>query len=338
MLPLGCVLLAAASAQVAAAHLELHVGSCGRCSHATIEAARDALRLLRGHRAAGARGARVVIHAGLYPPLRLDPALDSGSPGAPIVYAGYNADNEAAPVVSGGLAIPKASWRPAPGKPGALVADLRELGVTAADLGRLPDNGNGRGEADWNAPKNSVWWGTICEQRNASNQKAMLYHQPAIGVVGAHLARHPNLDPSTGRWSFLHGTAPYVGRDGGRGIAGLEVAANDSGRVLGWVDKEEAAFLHGYWVADWEDTTVRINATNASAGAVLWAAGTEGPQAGRNPRYLGVNLLCELDSPNEYHISRAGVVTFMPAASEMPTAAPCRTLPPSPQGTSMLGR
>jgi hypothetical protein len=313
--------------------LELHVGSCRRCSHTSIHDARDAVRRFRQEQqaqqaqqaqqqprvAATAVGeVRVVVHEGTYPPLQLDADLDSGTAVSPTVFVGHNRDGETAPVISAGVAVPRAAWKPAATGRGVLTADLTQLGVTAADLGRLPPNGNARGEADWITPKGSQWWGTLCEQRNASFAKAMLFHESALDtIVGTHLARFPNVDPATGHWQFLHGVGPVAalgpnGRPSSH-VIGLEVNANDSARVLGWVKTEEAPFLHGYWVADWEDAVVALNSTNASANAVLWSAGADGPQPKRNPRFFGLNLLSEIDAPNEYFISRAGVVSFLPA-------------------------
>jgi hypothetical protein len=280
--------------------VELHVGRCAQCTHATIDSARDAVRALRarrqqlGQQQQPAGGVRVVVHEGIYSPLVLDAQLDSGRAGSPTEYVGYNLDGEAVPVVSAGLEVPKSSWRPAPGKPpGVLVADLTELGLSADDLGQLPQNGNARGEADWIEPRASVWWGTICEQRNASNQKAMLFHQGAVGTVGAHLARFPNLDQPSGHWKWLHGIgrAAATGRDssGKAATLGMELNVTDSARVQSWVASEEAAFIHGYWMFDWEDTIVRVNGTNTSDPehpTVLWAAGADGPQPNRNPRYV----------------------------------------------------
>ena len=302
--------------------VELHVGSCELCAHRHLHSARDAVREFRdrqrrdGLRTAGA--VRVTLHEGTYPPLELDPALDSGLPDSPTEYVGHNLDGESPPVVSAGVEVPKDLWKPTTANPGVVLADLKAVGFTAHDLGRLPDNGNARGEAAWIEPYNSVWWGTICEQRNASNQKAMLFHQGAVGSVGTHLSRYPNIDQKTGRWSWLHGVGPTTTRrpdsSGKSGAVGLEINANDSARVLGWVQNEEAPYLHGYWVADWEDTVARIDKGNESLDhpAVYWAAGADGPQPGHSPRYIGFNLLSELDAKNEYFISAAGAVHFLP--------------------------
>ena len=271
------------------AGMELHVGSCTRCTYSDIHAARDTVRRFRSSGHGGE--VRVVVHEGRYPALMLDPELDSGSAGSGTVYVGHNQGGEAVPIISAGVEVPKAAWTPAVGQyaEGVLVADLAKLGFTQTDLGHLPINGNARAPHGTEPNQTAVWWGTVCEQRNTSTgHKAMLSHQSAVGVVGAHLARFPNIDGATGHWKFLHGVGPGH-TNGSKGDAdGLVLNANDTTRVLRWVAKEEAAYLHGYWIADWEDATVLINASDLSANSVYWAAGTAGPQPGHNPRYLGI--------------------------------------------------
>jgi hypothetical protein len=102
--------------------------------------------------------------------------------------------------------------------------------------------------------------------------------------------RYPNIEARTGRWQFLHAQGVTKG--------GITPPKNETVRVLKWATADDA-HLHGYWAWDWADTVVAINQTNTSAGAVLWAVGDDGPQARPNARFIGVNLLSELDVPNE---------------------------------------
>ena len=115
--------------------LELHVGSCRRCSHTSIHDARDAVRRFRQEQqaqqqprvAATAVGeVRVVVHEGTYPPLQLDADLDSGTAVSPTVFVGHNRDGEKAPVISAGVAVPRAAWKPAATGRGVLTADLTQ--------------------------------------------------------------------------------------------------------------------------------------------------------------------------------------------------------------------
>lgn len=153
----------------------LHVGRCAVCEHATIDAARDALRAIRHRSGATAAGGTVVVHEGTYAPLQLDPVQDSGASAAhPIVYRGHGADGEAAPVISAGIPVPASAWKPAAGMAsGVLEASLLALGFTRADFGALPDNG-----------------GTIDACDQLTLQKMQLFHEDAIGSVGPHLARY----------------------------------------------------------------------------------------------------------------------------------------------------
>lgn len=91
----------------------------------------------------------------------------------------------------------------------------------------------------------------------------------------------------------------------------------DRERVLGWIDNkhEEAPFLHGYWSWDWADSIARINGTSSDTSSVLWAAdGADAPVAKPNARYIGLNLLSELDVPGEYYISeRTSKLFYLPS-------------------------
>ena len=182
---------------------------------------------------------RIVVHAGVYPPFTLDAMLDSGDARTTIEIAG--ADGEIPPIVSAGLPLPAASWSAASGpgfKPGTLVTDLTKAGISPAQLGSLPDNGNAQNMSDthW-----VVYWGLVCEQQKL--QKVQLFHGGAPSrAVPPHLARFPNVDPATGRWRFLHANDTYRPRGGP--VTGLVPPSNVSARVLGWATAEDA-HLHG---------------------------------------------------------------------------------------------
>ena len=126
------VLQLAADGAPAAAALELHVDP----SHGpfySVASARDHLRTLRD--AAGrlpAGGARVLLHGGTHAPFVLDPLLDSGSAGSPVVYAAFG-DGPA--VVSGGVELPASAFTAAAGKPGQYEVDLAKFGLGPADFG-----------------------------------------------------------------------------------------------------------------------------------------------------------------------------------------------------------
>ena len=109
---------------------------------ATIEAARDHLRVLRASGGGGGHQGRyrVMIGAGTYSPLELQ-AQDSGSPGLPVVYEADRAHGAA--VVSGGVQVPKSAFEPWAGHPGVVKADLAALGL---DYGSITAGGGCGGD------------------------------------------------------------------------------------------------------------------------------------------------------------------------------------------------
>ena len=93
----------------------------------SITDARDALRRMP----LPVGGAVVNIGCGVHAPLQLT-AADSGSAAAPITYRGATgADGEPCALVSAGMAIPSAAFRPCrPARRGVVVANLSSLGMS----------------------------------------------------------------------------------------------------------------------------------------------------------------------------------------------------------------
>ena len=244
----------------------------------SVAAARDALRLLRSATESG--GATVLLHEGVHAPFALDASLDSGTPDFPIRYGAPPGANA---VVSAGVQVPKSAWTAWAGHPHVLTADLAALGLS--DFGALPKSG---GQID------------SCNQ--LSGGKMQLFHNASAMV----LARYPNVAPD-GDWRFLYVTAGT--KDG----FSIEKGANAT-RVLRWA-KEEAPFVHGYWSWDWADSIQSmVGATqDASSGSV--SVSLPPPQVSKkHARFFGVNLLSELDVPNEFFIDSKGKIYYYPAA------------------------
>ena len=297
-------------------------------------------------------GWTVIVHSGRYDPMVLDPILDSGlSAEQPVRYMSAAAAAAAAAVVesddgvrvsklndttaslsqpvivSAGVPIPASAWQPAGPShaPGVFVANLSAIGLGPDNIGMLPDVG-----------------ATIdgCDQAKAKVMQ--LYHRETIGNFGPHLARYPNRDQSTGNWRFLHalgssssnGTASSSGdmgggSGGGQQHGGITVAEADRPRVLAWAKREAAPYVQGYWEYDWSDQVMRVG--NATDTALLWAAATTtaGPVPKKNARYLGLNLLSELDAPGEYYIDAVEArVYYLPigGAASLAAEAPVVTL------------
>jgi hypothetical protein len=149
----------------------------------------------------------------------------------------------------------------------------------------------------------------------------------------------PTPPPDGINWLFLHAKDQALGPDGTTPV-GLVPADADAARVVGWM-KEEAAYVHGYWEWDWADgiTHVRSGQTTAGSdstsnakpakatvagtlrddaadsGAILYWATNVTQSLKPNARYVGLNLLSELDVAGEYHVSRAtGLLHYLPAA------------------------
>ena len=270
--------------------IELHVNpSTG--PFFSVDAARDHLRTLRdGDGRLPSGGARVWLHGGRHAPFILDPARDSGAPRAPITYAAFG-DGPA--VVSGGVQVPANAFTAAAGKPGVFTADLQKLGLEPTDFGSLPDVGD-----------------TIhmCDQ--LTHRKMQLFHEGTRTI----LARFPNL-LENGDWQFLHAA------NGGNASFTFS-GANGNDRVLAW-QKEESPYAQGYWAWDWADGILKITSIEPNHhdhgkqaykhNISISTAGPAGPGK-RNARWIGLNLLSELDAVGEYYISKAGVLSYMPAS------------------------
>ena len=270
--------------------LELHVDPSSGPFYSVADA-RDHLRTLRdaaGHLPAG--GARVLLHGGTHTPFVLDPVLDSGAAGSPVTYAAFG-DGPA--VVSGGVELPASAFTAAAGKPGQYEVDLTKFGLGPADFGSLPDVGD-----------------TIhlCSQLSPTHLKMQFFHPG----TRTYLARYPNLLPN-GDWQFMHAA--------GGGTNGFTISGSNGGnRVLGWA-KEEAPYAHGYWSWDWADGILKITGVQpnhndhgkqASKHNISVSTAPLQQPAKSHARWVGINLLSELDTVGEFYISKAGVLTYMP--------------------------
>lgn len=138
----------------------------------------------------------------------------------------------------------------------------------------------------------------MCDQ--LTHLKMQLWH---VGESRTYLARHPNLKPN-GDWEFMH--AVTGGNDG------FVVNPADNSRVLSWADEEDA-FCHGYWSWDWADGIMSISGVSEANGTVkISTAGPAGPGK-TNARWIGLNILKELDAVGEYYISKNGLLYYMPS-------------------------
>jgi hypothetical protein len=315
-LVLCCILaLAASGAGESEVPVVLHVASAEQLAASkaadndpdpslfrSVEAARDKLRSLQPL----AGGAMVLLHEGTHAPFVLDGDLDSGRAGAPVVYAA--APGETA-TVSGGVTVPAAAFKPFAGgaAAGVMSANLGQLGITPAMLGGME---TGEGSMDFG---------------ECQHDKAELF----FGGKAMVLARFPNQAPD-GSWRFLYadlppGAAPWVPIVPNYSFL-MKLGANAT-RITNWAKAGGSAWMHGYWDYDWADSYRKLDSVvPVTFKGEQYINVSFIPDAGppttphlqvvkNNARFIGVNLLCELDTKGEYYIDeKAQMLYFLPPA------------------------
>eukprot|EP01047_Picozoa_sp_COSAG01_P045438 COSAG01_NODE_4184_length_5261_cov_27.557342_2_plen_662_part_00 len=259
----------------------------------TLERARSALAEWRAHLGDAQTGElRVLLRQGTYAPLRLR-ASDGGSSAASVVtWAAYPGEQ---PVISAGFRVPASAVKTVsnPKRPGTTVQHvaLSKLGFTPSEYGAL---GSG--------PKVD----------GCANRKMEAH----FGAKALRLARYPN--PFTnGTWRWLYVDSPvgwtpsckHQSRTAppcGASKQDFVWAAVDSAHVRRWVGETDP-WLHGYFQYDWYDTIGRISAIKPGNSTINIDPAT--PTYGTRPiqkgaRWLGLNLLSELDAESEYWLDR----------------------------------
>ena len=255
---------------------------------ATLERARDAIRLLEG-------GATVWVRDGVYP-RNASFALvaeDSGTAQAPITYRACA--GEQVQFLGG---CPVTNWQPVTdpvilgrldpaARAHVVQADLNALGIT--DLGQLRSRGFGRPIAP-------------------AHLELFFDGQPMT------LARYPNQDAAD---PYVHiADLPadsdrfmehkrWVSRNQERFIY-------DDDRPKRW-QKTDDIWMHGYWTWDWANSYEQISTidTDARLIATHEPHGVYGYSKGQHYYYL--NILEELDSPGEFYLDRdTGILYFWP--------------------------
>ena len=215
----------------------------------------------------------------MHAPFALEGALDSGSAASPVTYAAIPGSGPV--IVSGGVAVPASAFAAA-GQPGVFRADLTRLGVTPMDLGSYPSVG---------------------ETVDGCDQLQYLKMQMWHDSTRTFLARYPNLQ-ANGDWAFLNAASGSA--------SGFSVQAADQARVMRWVS-EEAPYVHGYWDWDWADQILGVTNISSIKGVVTVSTAAAAGVGKTNARWVGLNLLSELDAVGEYYISKSGVLSYMPS-------------------------
>lgn len=261
---------------------------------ATLEKARDAVRLLKKPGPLPAGGVSIIIDGGVYTcsgTLQLT-AEDSGTNDTPISYK--NSPGEEVQFF-GGKRI--TGFEPVTDqavlnridkeyRDKILQADLKKQGIT--DYGEInPLNG----------------------------KRIELYFQNKFMTI----ARYPNegwlkiVDvPQTGNLVFP-GVAPHtrfgmpVGRHYGR-------FTYDGDRPKRWT-KTNDIWMHGYWTWDWSDEYLKVKSIDTEKREIYPAEPHHYHGYTKEQRYYFLNVLEELDAPGEWYIDvEKGILYFLPPA------------------------
>lgn len=284
---------------------EFHVASGGSDANpgsrskpfATLEAARDAVRILSARKGLPSRGATVWIHPGDHrreAALELGP-LDSGGPGAPVNWRAWRSDSVR---LLGGIALPmgpRGGWRtvtdpevlarlPAETRGRVWVCDLRALGIT--EYGALQSRGF---------------------SRPTTPAHSELFH----GGRPMTLARWPNAPGHEKIAGFPAGTGK--GDDHGGSVGELPGGFHFEGdRPLRWKDRSDL-WIHGYWAWDWANSYEKVAELDPARRWIRTEAphGLYGFRTGQRFHFL--NVLEELDQPGEWYLDRKkGRLYFWP--------------------------
>jgi tetratricopeptide (TPR) repeat protein len=250
---------------------------------ATLERARDAIRMLKRGGTLPAGGAAIVLRGGRY--ARREPFLltadDSGTAASPIVYQAAPGES---PVFTGG--VPVRGFQPV-SDPGVLArlpaasrgkvvqVDLKSQGVT--DLGEMRPRGFGRSA--------SPVLELFCD-----GQPMPVARFPNEGFLRVGKVVEPGAKPGTGAVFEFEGD-----------------------QLKRWTQAREA-WLFGYWHYLWADGTLAVASVDPQNRRIKTAQPyTYGDGVLAGMPYYVFNLLEEIDAPGEWYLDRgAGVLYFYP--------------------------
>lgn len=283
-----------------AAETDLYVSTVGNNANpgtkakpfASLEAARDAIRLRWASQSAAKGRFTVWIRGGIYPRTQSFEltAQDSGTKESPIVYRAYKDENVR---LIGGRTLK--GFRPVKdpsvlsrldgkARGHVLQTDLHAQGID--DFGRLRSRGFGR-------------------------PIVAAHAELFFGGVPMTLARWPN----EGDWEHIAGFPDAAGQgdDHGGKIGALEGGFNYADdRPRRWKDTSDL-WVHGYWAWDWANSYERVESLDLDRRLVRTTPphGLYGFRKGQ--RFYFLNALEELDQPGEYYLDRkTGILYFWP--------------------------
>ncbi len=260
---------------------------------ATLEGARDALRLLRG-KGHLSGGVTVNIRGGTYGrdgTFQLS-AIDSGTAFRPMVWRAFHGEKV---VLSGGKPIagfvpvrdPAARGRLGPAAAAHVLAvDLRSQGITS--------------------------YGTIMQRGGPPME---------LFVNGTRMtvARYPNDGwlriadvPQSGDTMYNKGLERekrYDGVPAGRHFGRIAYGENEPS----WWARSEDIYVHGYWTFDWSDSYQQVQEIDTVRKEITLRPPHHWYGYTKNQRFYFLNVLEELDSPGEWYMDRKrGQLYFWP--------------------------
>jgi len=273
---------------------------------ATLERARDEIRSRRAKASWPDGGAEIIIGGGEYSvtnTFRLT-ALDSGKPGAPIVFRAAQGER---PRFRGGIRLRGfqpvrdaaiLTRVPEAARARLVCSDLGAQGIR--DVGKFDPGGYASGGGFSTRPLLELYW----------NGEPM------------QVARWPN-DGWTRAGEML-GDATKDGR--GRTVHKEGRFKFADSRAKTWA-RERDLHLYGYWFHDWADSYDRVAKINPDEGVIELAPPLHRYGYKTGARFRAVNALSEIDVPREYYIDRdARVIYFLPPSDPIESIAEISTM------------
>ncbi len=253
----------------------------GEGPFATLERARDELRMLRQRGVMPDGGAVVYLRGGIYLRDRTFELAerDGGTEGAPVVYRAYRDET---PRLVGGVRLEPGWFEP--------VSD-------DAVAGRLTEKARGR-VVRVDLPAHGISDYGELVSRGFTRPELPAAMELFFEGRAMPLARWPNK-----RWLKI--AAVPNGKEG------------DSITYVGdapkrWAEADDI-WMHGYWTFDWADSYVKIKSMNKERREIVTSEpyGAYGYTSGRRFRFI--NVFEELDSPGEWYLDRGrGLLYFLP--------------------------
>jgi len=256
----------------------------------TLTYARDVIRQLKNTSGLPEGGVVVYVRSGDYDfldgPFTLQGEQDSGKEGSPIVYRSFPSDSAAH--LTAGVGVTAGVTTPVKdenikrilakkARDSIVQVDLKKLGIS--DYGELESGQLG----------------------DCANNKLELFF-PDKPMV---LARYPNISPE-GEWQFMKVSS----------VTDPQKSFHFTDSKIAQWKNTSTLWLHGFWSYDWADNYVKVDMVNTTGMSFVINSSTP-PVYDFKPsaRYYALNILEELDSPNEYYVDRGSGIMYLYTSS-----------------------